>query len=248
MEVVIPDFPELFGGPFVGLPYSRLAAETFNNVVTVLNPFDCPGVTEFRKFYKHDSPNAPWFEQLCFEQWLLIAEWMRRNKKEVIFKADSDTLIFANLQKYWEDNGMPRGSIPAPDSFVTLEYAEFYEHLILNSFQNGTAGYISRKWGEHVADQFLLKDLLVQMRCPCFDSGKQSAVVDTGLYDLGGMPVHEGHKDIWFINGQPIWIRDIGFQKMLTLHCWGPSKKMMKSIWDQSRSSVNSNPVRLTLC
>jgi len=245
MEVVIPQSPEVWGGRyFKFLEVTKAAALAYGNTVSVLEPFHCPAVDEFRKHYRHQSPNPPWFEMWCFEQWLLMYDWMKSTGRDVVFKIDSDCLVFVDLQRLWESAGKPRFTLPTPESFLTLEGAAILAEYILDSFKSGKE--IDRcERGQCLCDGHLFIPFKQQMKAPDLQSPEQT--MDTGIFNIHKGPSFEGHKDIWFVNGQPCWVRPDGYTRMLTIHCWGHAKHKMDVIWDQSRRSRGTAPVRLSI-
>ena len=244
MEIVIPQSTQVFGGYFKFLDIAKQSAVTFGNTVSILEPFPCPAVEEFRAHYFHDSPNPDWFEKWCFEQWLLLADWMNANNKEVVFKMDSDCLVFFDLERLWDSIARPMFTIPNADTFVTRSGARLMAEYILESFRIGKAK-------ERCAPGCCLSDCYLldteKRRLGSVDMTTGEWVIDTTPFNLHGAPPFEGHKDIWFIQGQPVWIRPSGYSRMLTIHCWGDAKYKMDVIWSQSRQSIGGSHVRFHL-
>lgn len=51
---------------------------------------------QFRKVYINLSPNAEWFELVCFERYFILLEYMKRNGLKEAIMIDSDVLLFVN--------------------------------------------------------------------------------------------------------------------------------------------------------
>jgi hypothetical protein len=249
MEVVIPQNPEVWKGYFQHLDIAIEAARTYGNTVEVLEPFPCAAVDEFRKHYRHNSPNAVWFQQWTFEQWLLLAEWMKTSNREVVFKIDSDALVFTNLQQLWESVGKPSPTRWIPEIFVTAKVAMDFSDYIIETFKKGLE--IERQalgGGTHAADQSILGGLVTSLNAPNLSCIRSREMLDDSIFSTHSEQVYEGHKDIWFVQGQPCWIRSGGYTRLLTMHCWAAAKKKMDAIWHQSRLSIGGPPVRMHLC
>ena len=246
MEVVIPQSPKLHDVYFTFLYAAKEAATAYGNTVSIIEPFPCPAVDEFRKHYVHHSPNPAWFEQWCFEQWLLIADWMEQNNRDVVFKIDSDCLVFANMQNLWESIGRPRFSLPLNQSFVTKAAAREYSDYILKRF--GNEKELEQNLPKpFLSDMYLLEEYLKQQGAVDLSNWRNlDSIIDVHLLSLLDGPGVFSQKDIWFVNGQPCCVRANGYTRMLTLHCWGTAKDKMGAIWDQSRRSLGTSPTRLS--
>jgi len=246
MEVVIPQAPELWNGYFPHLEITKEAAITYGNSVFVLEPFPCPAVDEFRKHYRHNGPNSKWFQQWTFEQWLYLAEWMRQTNREVVFKIDSDTLIFTNLERLWHDAGKPPITTWVPDTFITASMAMEVSDYIVETYRIGQE-LERQKPRDHASDQSIIGTFIRNMGTVALCSIRDREMLDDSLYQTHSETIHESHKDVWFVQGQPCWIRANGYIRLLTLHCWGAAKKKIDVIWTQSRQSIGGHPVRLNL-
>ena len=246
MLVVIPQNPEVWKGYFQHLKVTKEAAVAYGNSVFVLEPFPCPAVDEFRKYYLHNSPNPVWFERWCFEQWIYLAEWMELANQKVVFKIDSDTLIFTDLGKIWKDCGCPTITTWVPDMFITANMAMQVSNYIIETFREGLE--IERQLpANHASDQSVIGSFVKgRSSDPLWLNNSETMLCDS-LFSTHEGPTYEDHKDVWFVQGQPCWVRPNCYTKLLTLHCWGAAKTKMDVIWNQSRSSIGVNPVRLAI-
>lgn len=239
MTVVIPQNKELNSGQlFQHLDLTVRAAQAYGNRVFVMEPFESAAVKVFRQHYKHHSPNPGFFEKWCFEQWILLSEWLLYAGLDCVFKIDSDVLLFTDV-------GAVRSRCPwISTDYITAEQAMLLPDQIIGAFKSGEARTICAKHGGHVCDMNLLPEFLGSSVDAAYNF--HELAYDMNLYLCHTDTPVDGHKDIWFVNGQPLWVRSTGFTKMLSLHCWGPSKDHMPRIMEQSRQSIGNQPVRLT--
>ena len=247
MRIVTPQSRELTGGSlFCGIDTAIESAKAWGNEVSIVEPFACTAVDEFRKVYEHHSPNGFLFERWCFEQWLYMPTWIDHCGGGTVFKADSDVLIFANVAKVLEDGAdITREINPFFHGYINKETALRISDGILDAFRNGTAETQCARTGGHVADMFLIPAIF-GLDCRAGHPIRES-LFDLNLYETCGEPDFEGHKDIRFVAGQPYWVRNSGDAKMLSIHCWGKAKRRMPAIWEQAKASTRGAPVRLTI-
>lgn len=95
---------------------------------------------EYRKFansYQHMSSNSKEFELSCFQRYFFLYEFMKTEKLEFSVMADSDLLIFCDLNEYFEKYRCPcalsishNGVVSAHCSYWTVEsLADFIGYL-----------------------------------------------------------------------------------------------------------------------
>jgi len=242
MRIVIPQNRELNNGRlFDGIDTAIECARAWGNEVSVVEPFACPAVDELRKLYKHHSPNGFLFERWCFEQWVYMPTWIDQCGGGTVFKADSDVLVFTNLDR---PDVVPDAN-PFFQGYIDKPAALRISDGILDAFRKGTAEGQCAAAGGHVADMYLLPAMLgltYGLAHPY-----REVLFDLNMYMTHGEPEFEGHKDVWFVNGQPCWVRKSGCAKLLSLHCWGKAKKRLRDIWAQAQASRMGGPVRLTI-
>lgn len=245
MEIVIPQNREIWRGKLFGpLPTTIKCAERHGNQVTVLEPFPCPAVDEFRAMYRHSSPNGELFERWCFETWLYLAQWMTDHNKDVIFRCDSDCLVFANMGEVYDSIGRPPFTVPTSDSFVTRETANKIADYIMSTFREGKE--VERCAPHHVADIHILYPIASDLGAVNLVFGER--IIDVNLFTCPKAESFEGHKSIVFHKGVPYWVHPLGESQMLTIHCWGPAKSKIAQIHAQSLLSLKSRtPIRLSI-
>lgn len=246
MDIVIPQNESLWGTRFSGLHYCLESISDSGNVPVVMDAWDCPLVNEFRKIYRHNSPNPRWFECWCFETWILLAEWMKKNSKRVVMKTDSDTLFFDDMEKFWEKSGNPVCNHPSSTSFVTVEIAQRIVDFLFESFRCDLSVEVCSP--NHVCDMYMLKRWMknrngyLDLADPC-----RPEIIDTNLFESFDGLKFEDHKDIQFVKLKAAWVRPTTVTQMLTIHCWGRAKTLMGKIYDQAKQSRNGDVVRLCL-
>ncbi|KAA9357520.1 hypothetical protein [Larkinella humicola] len=54
----------------------------------------------FTKRYVHRSYNPEWYERLCFVRWFYVLAFMEERKLDEVFVADSDVMLYKNLDHY----------------------------------------------------------------------------------------------------------------------------------------------------
>jgi len=57
---------------------------------------------EFEKIYQHMSYNKKQYELFCFQRWLILNEYVKKNNIPVFAHIDSDVLLFSNAEKYYD--------------------------------------------------------------------------------------------------------------------------------------------------
>ena len=194
MEIVIPQCPAIWGGYFSFLGVTMEAAKAHSNTVTVMEPFPCPLVSEFRKYYRHSSPNPVWFQMWTFEQWLYLAQWMTDTKRTIVVKMDSDCMVFADLQRVWDQTKNPRLTLPVPDTFITVGAANLIAEYIVKSFCDGREREICNP--QHVCDFAILHPFFHSFGASDLRDDHGHGLIDNNLFLTDGNPSFETHKDI----------------------------------------------------
>ena len=249
MICLIPENDALWTQPCHYRQWAIESADAYGNEVVVLHAQGEPnGIAEFRACYVHDSPNSKVFEQWCFEQWFHIAAWMESNNVPVVFKADSDVMLFFNLDQWYKSISRPIGSKPACNCFITKETARLSADFILDTFKRGLQKDRRLEWpfsSDQTILHYLWDSLGYHDLCSASTSGP---CADQNVFLVqDGWPKHDGHKDIVFIQGIPYQATPNGARRLYNLHCWGKAKSAMANIWRQSRASLTAGPVRMEI-
>ena len=61
--------------------------------------YETTTMAEFRRNYRHMSYQPETLERICFERWLVLAEFIRREGIAKAFVVDTDVMIYADLSK-----------------------------------------------------------------------------------------------------------------------------------------------------
>jgi len=250
VEVVIMQSTRTFGKSFPGMKWAIESAAATGHGVAVVDEFPCAAVDEFRKHYRHTSNNGLPFERWCFEQWFLLADWMEKNGKELVFVMDSDVLLFANLSPVLEQvrskltlaTARPTGA-----RFITREGARVIADYYMEVFKARREVQASQD-PRMVSDGNVINPQLERLGQPMLEGWFHEWNICHSLYlMLPGASQFEGHRDIVFADGIPYWFRYEQPVKMATVHCWGKAKQKMETIWKQSRESLGGKMRRLCL-
>ena len=65
----------------------------------MISDYETAALAGFRRNYRHMSYQLEVFERVCFERWLIIAEYIRREGICKVFVADTDVMIYADLSE-----------------------------------------------------------------------------------------------------------------------------------------------------
>lgn len=189
----------------------------------------------------HTSENPFEFELWCLERWYWICKWIIENDEPGALAIDSDVLIFCNVDKVDLNTAWM-----APTLFISRDLAHWLPKQIINVLETGSFRWeMKQLGGKHVSDMYVLP------ATGCFNSKRQigqEETFDGNLFYKEGTYGFEGHKDVYFINGEPYWLRGRMLTKLLSIHCWGAAKQKMDLIWSQSLDSRKGKCRRLTLC
>lgn len=252
MTFLIPENDALFGGQCHYRQWAIASAKAYGNAAVVMpgsGSWGIPkGLAEFRKVYVHDSPNGEPFERWCFEQWFHIADFMEALDVPVVFKADSDVLMFANLDEWYQAIGKPVGTKPACNCFITRAEARASADFILDTFRQGLQAQRRCEY-PFSSDQTILHYRWTQegYRDLCTAGELEPCADQNVMFSFAGWPADSGHKDITFRGGLPWQKTPSGERRLYNLHCWGRGKSAMANIWRQSRASLTAGPVRMEI-
>ena len=263
MKIVIPQKPAIASsmgatpqGFFPALDSTKQVAQAHGNEVVALTPEMVAGVcdlTAFNAAYREqaNSPNPPWFEEWCFEQWFMIRAWMDQHQERLIFKSEADALIFFNVNEFWSE--LPHrpqfGTWPSQSCVVTREGVEAICSCFLNTMLSRTAHAF--KGGDPISDWTMIKGLMKSMPGRFLDMTGETvdrdAVIDDDLLNLTDEARYKRLKDIWFLGGTPWWfMAKRKTRRMLTIHC-RIAKRDVPLVVGQWRRSLAGERTRLYL-
>ena len=189
------------------------------------------GIEEFEKMYVHLSPNIFEFERFCFERWLHIRNFIRREGLEFFLHLDSDDLIFCNVDEVF---GKFKGydftvchRIGPCNTLFNKKSIEQFCDIMLSVFQDphGLDRYRIRRnlndmevfgwYKEKVSINYL--DISIPRDGICFDGS---------IYASSGFEMEKGKKKIYWIDDRPYgkWLESGEKIPFMALHCQGRAK------------------------
>jgi len=120
-------------------------------------------LSRFRNLYNHMSTNTFQFENICFERWFQILEFLESNGIQSFFHLDSDNLLYSNistvLEKVIGDYEAAynifsqlyeeyRWKSSAHTSFWQTEFLKEFCSFVNDSYENGI-DELEKKWNWH---------------------------------------------------------------------------------------------------
>lgn len=208
---------------------NKLATKKFlwENIVyeNISDYFD--SAKEFEIYYKHMSYNKKQYELFCFQRWLILNEYITRNKIKEFSHIDSDVLLYCNVQEYYNDN---------------LKWLDFcYTWSCWHVF------FGSQRWincfSEFLFDQY--KNNLEELKKYCTGEkisriirnngsiyeDKTNCVTDMTLFDLfiKNSSLSIQTKDIWIIQNNTVFDNCIHMSEWFKYRFW---IKNLKFDWE----------------
>jgi hypothetical protein len=77
---------------------------------------------EFLKYYKHYHKGPVGFEQNCFLRWIVLNNYVQKNKIHTFFYADSDVAVVCDVNEEYLNLNSPKISYVIPHESVQYEY------------------------------------------------------------------------------------------------------------------------------
>jgi len=106
----------------------------------------------FAKSYIHLNTTSVPYETFCFQRWMVLRNFMRKENIDLVFHIDSDVLLFVDVNEEWnkyEQYDMTLVHRSAGTSiFTKLGILEDYCSFFINTYKN-TGGYIFKKVASH---------------------------------------------------------------------------------------------------
>jgi hypothetical protein len=161
--------------------------------------------------YRHKSPNGEHFERFCFVRWLFLKQAMLKLGVTQAWTFDGDLLVF--------DPASP--CVTSGTSFITnmgkLEYRiGRLEEALLHPDSCPVP---------HVSDMWVVRH---------YEGDIMPEGMDRNLYLDEGTAMVRKHKLVMAVRGSPYFVKPGGgFISARTMHCWGPAKAAMGSIYEQ---------------
>lgn len=215
----------------------------------------------YERIYKHTSQLSAWFEIVCIYRWCIMLDYCKRNGITHIFHADSDVLIFSDLEeerKKWADceytlSRDANGSYQGGNAFFSVKALESF------------VAYIFSRDGNGGSDMGLLGEFVNKF--PNIKRGETSDIIQdaagdhhlqTGWHQYAEGPIESnGHpsKKLTWRFGQPYAQISKEYEskllaihppcsivekgvRMLFLHAWGIHKQRMWEYVNKSKASL----------
>lgn len=214
---------------------------------------EAPYLEAYNRFlptYEHHSPNPPHFELLCLRRWMVINEYIRAMGIEECVSFDSDVMCFCNLKETLTS------SVPITFySYQAFAWIKGREGLgeVVERILWIYANKDSQEWkallsevesGKRpsICDMSILE--LFMANQPYRDLGFESphgrcSVFDRNICETFNFMVQGDRKRIFFYDGHPYAITTArNIVRLNTVHCWGPYKRRMDTIWRLAQTSV----------
>lgn len=205
---------------------------------------------EFARVYRHFSTHAVRFELVCFQRWFVIEEFMRRNGIEQCFIADTDVLLYGQVQQaarlfadadmtlaqyspgHYSGHYMFLYNAAALKSFCDYLMACYTDDETLTEFAASQREREARNEEGGICDMTLLSRfkqagiVSIHDTAPVVESMKfdQNIREDEGLFELDG-----NRKRIVWHDGMPYGIlkADGSEVRMMLAHFNGGAKRYM---------------------
>ena len=219
-----------------------------------------PAIVEFKKYYRHMSPNPYEYELFCFLRWFYLLEYMREYKLKRVLYLDSDCLLFSSstaIEAWVGSNTLSGLSIPE-------QVHESYEWCVSGHSSYWTVGMLERFCD--FALQSYVTPLYLKMYDEKWTKARHGGICDmTALYlfwreneeNIFNMAAHRdgavfdhninssfnyldgeyavlfGTKKLIFEDGIPKFVLEKTHEKILAhaLHCQGTAKRLIPSYY-----------------
>jgi len=202
---------------------------------------------KFRKIYKHYSYNNEEIERFCIERWLILNDFLKKEKIQKCLTLDSDVLLYVDAEKDSDKFAEydftlahhSSGGLMYINNTNTIDKLSDYIFMLFST-EKGKEKLLSfwepfrkKNDGGGVNDMLLLGWFYETMPKKI---GEISDIIDDSTYDtmINGTQqstvMNEGIKKIDFIDGLPYCTLKKSKKKvcMCCLHFQGPTKFYMK--------------------
>lgn len=213
---------------------------------------------EFASVYEHHNVNDRGYVIRNHVRWMKMLDFARANGYRSFFSCDRDVLAFDNV-------GLSRYPTPiagwAHTTWVyDLDVLEEMCRFRLEFFKSKDAPIWKRciRQYKHQCAHGGLGDMFMfdlwsnskwgsTIQRACFLENK-GAMYDMDICNTAGLLADGFRKRITFDRGHPYCTAmNGGSVRMQSLHCWGPYKEQMDTIWKMAVLSENTEPIRFTL-
>jgi hypothetical protein len=217
--------------------------------------------SNFQKNYVHLNTTPQDYELFCYERWFILRKFMLDKSLDTVFYADSDVLLFCDVQKEWSKYDQYSLTLlhrtAAISSFITFEAINNFCSMLENVYSNKNS-YLYKKIASHfsirqesglaggVCDMTLFELFHYSHEFGGGPGrvGEMMAIIDDSTYDHNinakdqDFSFKNGTKQVTFKNGQPYVFNERSKKDILfnSIHFQGSAKSLMKSAFDLSQS------------
>lgn len=218
------------------------------------------GLEELKSKYIHLSNNIYEFELFCIQRWFIIKNFVEKNNIDIFFHADSDCLIYSNLDEYYKkyllEYDFCYTAWCGHFMFSNVECINWYCESILSSYSElEKIKYLNeyRKWKYFLEYNFnwayyrdetksvtdiVLLDIYIKDSSRKYNFKNLNIIHDNQLFD-NNYWVSEWFrtfmtlKSLKFKNWIPYWINNWKEIKFNWIHFQWKNKKFMKYFYEK---------------
>jgi hypothetical protein len=186
------------------------------------------------KNYVHLNNSNPEIEMFCIKRWLVLLDFVEKQKMKKIFTCDSDVLLFQNVTedaKNYEkfDFVISKGSCAHVCFVNNIKSLVEYKNIVFNFYEKS----INSKNKElRITDMSFWKQLNDSKK---FKVGEATKVINNAFYDFGFLSQNyykgkneHGIKKLLFKDGLPFGEINNKLVRLKCIHFQGPTKFYMK--------------------
>lgn len=186
------------------------------------------------KNYVHLNVSNPEIEMFCIKRWLVLLDFMEKQKLKKIFTCDSDVLLFQNVTEDAKNYGkvdflLANGRSAGLTFFNNIKSLEYYKNIVFD-FYGKKANKLSKKI--MISDMSFWKQLNDSKK---FKVGEATKITNNAFYDFGFLSQNHykgkndyGIKKLLFKDGLPFGEINGSLIRLKVIHFQGPTKFYMK--------------------
>jgi hypothetical protein len=186
------------------------------------------------KNYVHLNISNPEIEMFCIKRWLVLLDFMKKNKLNKIFTCDSDILLFQNISKdsknyVKNDIVIVNGTNGCLTLLNNLEVLEYYKKIVFDFYEKKAKIF---KKDFRITDMSFWKQLNDSKK---FKVGEATKIINGAFYDSGFLSENHYKKDnlcgikkLVFVKGLPFGEINKKLFRLKAIHFQGPTKFYMK--------------------
>ncbi len=198
-----------------------------------MNKFD-----KYSKFleknYVHLNTSNPEIEMFCIKRWLVLLDFVEKQKLKKLFTCDSDVLLFQNItedSKNYEkfDFLLANGNSAGLTFINKIKVLEQYKNIVFDFYKNKAK---KNNKNIRITDMSFWKQLNDSKK---FKVGEATKIIDNAFYDFGFLSQNYyygknnyGIKKLVFKNGLPFGEINNSLVRLKVIHFQGPTKFYMK--------------------